>query len=267
MVAAVVSMVSALALAGAFLPGLIYLDACTTIGSLIMMPPLIGFAIQQYRGTFRANETALLTAAAGALLPVGLAGLMLVTLSFQGAPLDLLSMVGGVLLIFGGAAAANFHWYRTLRLAPAECRFVPSRRGISLREMFFAVAAIGLIFAVGLPLAKPHYAHKVAASETPFSLPKGAKDVTYMDRNPQTFYMYTVDEQTFLDFYQDSYELEPIEGSASILALTNCTETAYNITRKQVFQGWVYEWHHEDQGTYLIYDRDQQRVYYHSHTR
>lgn len=267
MTAATVAIVTALALAGAFLPGLIYFDPCSTIGTLLFSPPLIVFALLQYRGVFRGQESALVAAVAGSFVTAGISAFVLFVAFVDGAPRQVLWVSGTIALGAGSMGVANLHWYRTLRSAAAQCRFVASRRGFTLREMLLTVTAICFMLAIGLALAKPHYAHQVTPRQAPFSLPKRARDVTYRNSNPQYFYTYTIDERSFLDFYEDQFDLEPIEGSASIYALINCTETGYDIGRKHVTNGWQYAWRHEDQGTYLIYDRDQQRVYYFSHTR
>lgn len=262
---AVLSILVSLAFAGILIPGLIYREVCFTFTSVLFLPWPIILAIQQYRGTFRRRPSAAAWAWGLSFFPLVI--FVLAGIITSDSPRYFLVCF---LLLFPAQSVVvlcNWTWLYTLNTAVREGWNPTTNKTMTVSELMLLVAGIAVVLAVGLPFAKPLRGISLPASSTPFSLPEGAYKVTYVAASYYRRYECTVDETSFLEWFQmrnEDVQLEPIQQGIAVQTFVGNSFTLKSVV---VTDGWHYSWQEEDQGIYITFDRQTKRLYYHSHSR
>lgn len=265
---AVLSILESLAFAGILIPGLIYREVCFTFTSVLFLPWPVILAVQQYRGTFRRQTSAAAWACGLSSLPLSFLSIALrVGIASPGRDWQFLLWCVLLFAIQSVVVFANWKWLQTLSAAAREGWSPTTTKTITVAELMVLVAGIAVVMAVGLPLAKPLQGISVSASSTPFSLPEGAHDVTYEYASFHDRYECTVDEASFLAWFERRKEGEHLKSIQQGINVQTFVGNSFALKNLVVTDGWHYSWQEEDQGVYITFDRQTKRLYYHSHSR
>lgn len=258
---------------GLFVPGLIYWEVCITFGSVLMIPPALFTGYQQYRSTFLKHPSGAKWAL-GVWLAVGGLALWMVQLFLymalqenEATLLGIAAVIGADLLMVT-IAVSHWRWYKKLQTAVTEGYWPAPRKWFTLKEVMLSTLALAIVSAVAAPQVKPNQGVQVAARQTPLSLPPGAKRVTYQRTSYTLQYQCDLDEAAFLAWQssREDRKFEPVT-QASLSILSEDLAKPLVLVPHVVQKGWQYHSYFEDQGTTITYDRNQQRLYYYSHTR
>ncbi|GAA4442443.1 hypothetical protein [Bremerella cremea] len=271
--AALITIGAAAATIGIMLPGLIYWEVCFTAGSVLLIPPALYFLYQQYRSTFRHDSSAAarilaMCVAAASLVLVVTQPLGFAELGSSQSPLVVVAVVLVIDLAVLVVIVSHWRWYHQLRAANAEGYWPAASGSFSLKELLLAFGVLAIVLGIGIPLTKPNEGIRVDPQQTPLGLPSGAREVTYRRTSYAIRYQCHLDEASFLAWQaeRDDWEFEPI-SQASLKFLSEDPATPLALVPHIVQSGWVYHWHVEDQGLTITYDRDEERLFYYSHSR
>ncbi|WP_148080103.1 hypothetical protein [Roseimaritima ulvae] len=261
-------------------------DPCSIMGGVLMLPPPLALAVQQYRGTFRFNAKAASVSAVLLFLVCGLAfaalATTLVDLVFSGVRIPWLSLFLPLLVIgtLGGVSASvNLAWSRHLERATNADGASLERTQYTMRELLVAVAAIACMTTLVIYLVRstpPRFAENVSRDEAPFGLPAEATEVSFCQGFRGTIaYEFTIDESGFVVWVESGIgSLESASANVSVQPIT----TPYSVRRYDaltakvtgagaitITDGLYYEWSKEDRGVYAAFDRTTNRAYYYAH--
>lgn len=263
-----ISILESLAFAGLLIPGLVHWEVCFTFTSVIFLPWPILLAVQQYRGSFRCHPSGAAWALGLSCIPLPiltvftLAGFTAADPSWRLLTCGLLLLVAQTIVVL-----SNWNWLHTLNAATREGWWPPPIKTVSVLELLLLVTSVAVVLTAGLYVAKPLRGISVSASATPFSLPQGTHDVTYDVASYYERYECTVEEKSFLTWFDEKYgdaQLESIEDTVYVQTFVG---DSFHLENHAVTNGWQYRWRKEDQGVSITFDRQNSRLYYDSHTR
>lgn len=222
-----------------------FIDSGALVFGVFILPFCGWFAAIQYRGAFRGVACA--SRVASVLLYIG-SGLMLlgvfatsteliVSGSFH--PLPAAEFFAYLVVGAFGVAAARMNavWSERVRDAVALGWAPPPRDRYTPRELLGGAAVFALMAGVATSMVltePPHYAEHIDASQAPFDLPPGAKDVCYHFgiRTP-TAYEFTTDETSFLAWATAEIEgWDPRPASDAIQEIVDPARIARYVSRK-----------------------------------
>lgn len=257
-------------------------DPCSLIGGAVLLPLPSALAMQQYRATFLLVRRAAKTAAILLFIVSGFAALACVTtlgesVASGGAiPWVLLLPMFAIALVCGFVGWLNIRWARTLpeSVEPAL------RSSFTLRELFAAVAAFGVMTAITIAIVRstpPRYAEHVDIADAPFGLPLVATDISYCQGVRGTIaYEFTIEESDFREWVESRIgSAESESANVAILPITTpISVTRYNAISSDltgldsisVGRGLHYSRSFEsDGGIHAVFDSTTNRAYYYAH--
>lgn len=163
-------------------------------------------------------------------------------------------------------AMARFELMSGAKLQPHRTRFQ-----FSLRNLLLAVTFFGLLLGIGVYTgsnAIPTFAEHVIVDQAPYRLPRNATDITYRTGPRGTYtLMFTIDEPSFRtwmnDRRRDDKLLQEIVAPVSMRNFTSYFSRPVGNLPAEVNKGLHYWWSYTDKNVQGIFDRDNNRAYYH----
>ena len=116
------------------------------------------------------------------------------------------------------------------------------------------------------------FAEHLETTNPPFGIPAGAKDICYCQGWRGTIaYEFTIDEARFRNWAEaqfadrkDSHHEE--NGTMRVTTYRTLLPDFHDVEQLEIPHAVIYSWAEADAGTYAVFDRDTNRVYYFSHS-
>ncbi len=263
-------------------------DPFSELACIFFAPICLIIAILLYRGTFRRISSAAKRAGVACLIlsgftAFGLVANVLEALSKGASWFRLMPLIFIMLAFCGhfwGLGRLNLRWSHKLVELQAEAKTEP--RVVDWRlEIVLGLAALAAMVGIArhtIVTMPPKCGEHLAASAAPYSLPKGASDVSYCKGPGRANTVeFTCEEDAFRAWAEE--EIVSLGPGTSAVALEEIrqpfTILRYNAFMNQptgpreitVSHGLSYNWYILDHVVCAAYDRTNHRAYYHRHLR
>jgi len=254
-------------------------DPCAIFGGVIFSAGSLVLGGAQYLGTFRRDVRAAgcccaILFAVGGLLLTGITVGIAEQLMKEGGnlPLEVAATFASVGALFVAAGWLNYRWQRQLSLPSRNSRW--SWR-LSLREILGFMSAAGVCLGISMYFintSPERFAEHLETTNPPFGIPAGAKDICYCQGWRGTIaYEFTIDEARFRNWAEaqfadrkDSHHEE--NGTMRVTTYRTLLPDFHDVEQLEIPHAVIYSWAEADAGTYAVFDRDTNRVYYFSHS-